>query len=581
MDPLPLTSSGSVDGNALPEPPERGATSGHEAPRTEEERILTRVWAEVLNVPRVGIRDNFFDLGGDSILGFQIIARASRAGLVVSKSQLFEHPTVEGLARVARPRSSGAARLEAPATNAPAPLAPIQRWFFEQPPAVPAQFNLEVLLQVDPAVRTPVLKAALEAVLLRHEALRGRFQILPSGVQQRIAPPRAGEPSLAIIARTASSDPLAAPTEEATKIERRLHLTRGPLVQAALFEHGDAAPAHLLLIVHHLVADLVSLRIILDDLQQACEQALRGEPIHLSAPVTSFAAWGAYLTAYAASNAARTQRALWIEQLTRAPLPHDREGDNLAEHARALSVALDETTTGALLTAPGGARPTDLLLASLGLTLARWAGAPACSIDVEGHGRPDVDPEIDLARTVGWITAIAPRRVEVAGAKDALEVLARVETQSARIPDGGIGYGALRYIARDAALEAAIAERGAPEVLFNFAGRFDPPPGEALFSFAEPEDVVRLRRSGGPRRHLLEVDAYVAEGRLRVRWTYGALIHEEGTVRALAQEHLTTLRDLLDKAASVARKRLAGFPLVSLSQAQLSRIVSKLKKPGG
>jgi aryl carrier-like protein len=101
LERLPLTASGKIDRRALPAPEPAGRAEPFEAPSSAVERELARIWQGVLRVDRVGTHDDFFELGGDSILSIQIVSRALEAGILVTLRQIFEHPTIASLAAVA------------------------------------------------------------------------------------------------------------------------------------------------------------------------------------------------------------------------------------------------------------------------------------------------------------------------------------------------------------------------------------------------------------------------------------------------------------------------------------------------
>ena len=193
LERLPLTPNGKVDRRALPAP----SVDGEEAfvaPRTEVEEILSGVWAEVLRLDRVGVRQSFFELGGDSILTIQVVSRARRRGLELTPSQLFEHPTIERLAEVVG--STGA--VPTPAAQGPvrgeAPLTPIQRRFFTRPNPARSHYNQGLLLRPREALDPAVLARAAAALESHHDALRLRFHQDEGGRGGRRTPRRASTP---------------------------------------------------------------------------------------------------------------------------------------------------------------------------------------------------------------------------------------------------------------------------------------------------------------------------------------------------------------------------------------------------
>ena len=274
---IPLTPNGKVDRAALPLP-DPAAPGGGEplvAPRTREEKILSRVWADVLRVERFGVHDNFFELGGDSILAIQIIARSAREGLRLTPRQLFEHQTVAELARIVE--TSGAIVREQGPVTGPVPLTPIQHWFFEQELLDPHHFNQSMLLEAREALDPQALEAATDALVTHHDALRLRFAREPGGWRQTSAPPEGGGIfsvlSLRGLEEREQADTIA---RAAAGAHASLDLAEGPLARALFFDLGAEKPARLLLIIHHLAVDGVSWRVLLEDLDTAYRQIRSG-----------------------------------------------------------------------------------------------------------------------------------------------------------------------------------------------------------------------------------------------------------------------------------------------------------------
>ncbi|MBW3656994.1 MAG: AMP-binding protein, partial [Gemmatimonadetes bacterium] len=351
LDALPLTPHGKVDHRALPAPYGDGATAAsvYVAPRGPVQEALAAVWAQVLGVRQVGAGDHFFELGGDSILSIQVASRARRAGIQITPRQLFEHPTLAGLAAVAG-RAGEAPRAEQGRVAGGMPLTPVQAWFFETGHAVPAHHNQSVLLEVDGSVSENALEAALTAVLEHHDALRLRFRRTEAGWEQAHVD-QAG----IVLERV---DLSALPGEERDRAEREaadarqasLDLEHGPLGRAVLCDRGEAGRA-LFLVLHHLVVDAVSWRIIREDLEQALAQQERGMAIDLGPKSASYRQWAQALEAWAAGGELRDQAGYWLAQGAEgvASLPVDGDGEQTVEASRSVMVRLDADETRALL----------------------------------------------------------------------------------------------------------------------------------------------------------------------------------------------------------------------------------------
>ncbi|HLL47246.1 MAG TPA: condensation domain-containing protein, partial [Longimicrobiaceae bacterium] len=270
LEKLPLTPSGKLDRRALPAPGEDDASRAeHVAPRTDAEAALAGVWRELLRVERVGAHDNFFALGGDSILSIQMVSRAAAAGVRIAPWQVFQHQTLAGLAAVAD--TAAVVRAEQGEVTGEVPLTPVQRWFFDLALPEPHHWNQALLLEVARPVGPGVLERAVGELLRHHDALRLRFTRDGGGWRQETAAVDGAVPFERVELSGATDAERAAEIERlSARAQASLDLEAGPLLRAVHFDLGADRPGRLLLVVHHLAVDGVSWRILAEDLERAC-----------------------------------------------------------------------------------------------------------------------------------------------------------------------------------------------------------------------------------------------------------------------------------------------------------------------
>ncbi len=553
---FPLTPNGKVDRKALPAPEQPGADENYVAPRTREEEILAAVWAQVLRAPRVGVGDNFFELGGDSILSVQIVARARQAGLYFTVRQVFEHQTVAGLALCATTMGdAGAPPAEQGPVAGEVPLTPIQRWFFEQGFADPHHFNQAVLLESREHLAPAALERAMAAVVEHHDALRMRFDFTSEGgwrQENALAEPVAPFHQVDLSGLPA---PRWRETFEqaAAALQTGFDLSAGPLTRLCLINAGPGQPAWLLWAVHHLVVDGVSWRVLLEDLEGAYRQALRGLRPIFPAKTTSFQEWARRLAEYASSDALAGELDHWRET-ARVPVPllpvdfgsstsgAGNRGNLVGDEATVSFELSAEETADLLQTLPSvyHNRIDDALLSALVRALANWTGSPRLRVDLEGHGREPIFGDVydlDVSHTVGWFTSLYPVVLE-AGDADPGEALVSASERLRAVPGRGIGYGLLRYLGNTEAAPAA-------EILFNYLGQVDSTSeGLALFR-ASSASAGPMQSPRAHRTHPLEIVGLVADGRLRITLTYGSRIHRRETAEHLAAAYAEALRQLI------------------------------------
>ncbi len=582
LEALPLTPNGKLDRRSLPAPDGLLERDGQYAPpRNPVEEQLCAIWQEVLRLDRVGVHDNFFHLGGDSILSIQVIARAGEQGLRLTVRQVFEHQTIAALAEVARQPVE--IQADQGVVQGEAPLTPIQHWFFEQHLAEAHHWNQALLLTPTQRLCWETFQQAAARLQEQHDALRLRFHCEAGTWRQSFAVPE----EICVVEQVDLSQVEAArQTEEleqyAGRYQASLNLETGPLWRMTLFELGADRSQRLLIVIHHLAVDGVSWRILLEDLARLYTHAAAGERLSLPAKTTSLAQWADRLQQYAHTEALQAELDYWNgvvrvgDSRTAACPVDDPRGDNLVGSAQTVSITFSRELTEALLRQVPAAYQTqinDVLLTALLQAYAAWSGEASLLLDLEGHGREELFADLDLSRTVGWFTTIYPVRLQSPDLDSVAVSLKAVKEHLRAIPHRGIGYGVLRYLSQRSET-AALREAPDPALSFNYLGQFDTDGSSGLGSVAA-EAVGPSQSPRGRRRHLIDVNGIVQGGQLRIDWTYSGRVHQQATVTALAENYQTKLEALIDHCVSpeAGGYTPSDFPLSGLDQRQLDRLV--------
>jgi amino acid adenylation domain-containing protein/non-ribosomal peptide synthase protein (TIGR01720 family) len=593
LEALPITPNGKVDRRALPIPESR---SGIEvklvAPRTPEEKTLTQIWTQVLGVEQIGIHDNFFELGGDSILSIQIITKARQAGLELSVKQLFTNQTIAQLAAVAK-TSKAIQIAQEPVTGA-VKLTPIQQWFFEQNLTNPHHFNQSWIFTVPADFQVEHLEPIWEQLLIHHDALRLRFTQTESGWEQTHATPNQRITLSSFDLSTVSESEWQNAIEStANTLQASLNLEEN-LVQVAHFKGGENKEGRLLIVIHHLVVDGVSWRILLEDFQTAYQQLSQNQAIQLLPKTTSFKAWVQQLSTYAQyaygtltrTDVLSSQTAYWLREsyTSVSPIPVDyHQGENTIASAQNVSVSLSEVETQALLQDVPKAYKTqinDVLLTALVLVLSKWTNSNSVLFNLEGHGREDIIEGVDLSRTVGWFTTIFPvvMQLENTNKLNLGEVLKSVKEQLRSIPNKGIGYGLLRYLSENQDIQSQIKNLKEAEISFNYLGQFSQLFNQSSLLQLANESSGNYSCLQNLRSHLLDINAIITNERLHIDWTYSSNLHYSSTIEKIATDFVTTLRELIAHCLSPENGGYtpSDFPLIKLTQPELDRVLAKL-----
>ena len=585
LDALPLSSNGKVDRRALPDPRVESTSRerAYEAPRNAVERSLADIWAKVLRVERVGVTDDFYELGGDSLLSIQIVSQAARAGLRISLTQVLSNPTVAGQALAAERIATTRVDPDAAPAHGDVPLTPVQRWFAELDTPDAQHWNQAFLFTVPASLDHERLRAALIAVRAHHDAMRLRFRRDGSGWHQSYASDAAGSIALARVELGAATDEILTDAIASTceHAQASLDLEHGPIGRVVHFDLGSDRDGRLLIALHHLVVDGVSWRLLREDLESAYDQLERGATIALPPRTSSFAAWSAQLSTLARSKAMLDEVTYWAAETAPGTLtlPCDAaDGANVEGEVHVAEVSLSADETRDLLQrvpAAYGTQINDVLLAAVGGALAAWMGSGHVLVDLEGHGREEVGGGLDVSRTIGWFTSVFPLRMELARAASPRERLIAAKERLRGVPGRGLGYGVLRYLRE----EPSLVSGAQPEVMFNYLGQFDQVvAGSRLFRFAaEPSGAWRSARA--TRRHKLEIIALVQDGRLRMRFGYARTVHNGATIVRLAESFAAALRGCIAHCLSpdAGGYTRSDFPLAGLDQHSLDRLLAGVR----
>ncbi|MEM9161534.1 MAG: condensation domain-containing protein, partial [Cyanobacteria bacterium P01_F01_bin.4] len=591
LDAFPLTPNGKIDRRALPAPNWESDRSA--MPQTDLEKSLVEIWTAVLRLEAVGIHDNFFDLGGDSILALQIVSRATQAGLTISPKQLFQCQTIAELAAVVNldvaPGSHSLIPQE-PATGT-VPLTPIQHWFFNQALAAPHHFNQSICLELPPDINRTALGQAIAVVYQHHDALRLRFTQTEQGWQQQFA--EAVAPTIQWFnfenLSPAAQDEMI--THRSQLLQASLNLQTGPLINIGGFNFGESRPSQLLIVIHHLVVDGVSWRVLLADLQQAYQQVLLGVSICLAPKTHSYQQWANQLIQLAASEAIECDRNYWQAvvrpELTDFPqdssLRENGHAENTAENTiesteRVITTLSSNQTQTLLQTVPSAynTQITDALLMALTQTLTQWTEQSTILIDLENYGR--FSETLNLSRTVGWFTCLYPMCLSLDLNISLEEKFKAIKAQLRGIPHDGLSYGLLRYSRNQHDLAIT------PAISFNYLGQLDLGQSDLAPTngFRRIPTPAANQATVNQRLHQIDINSWVEADQLHMEWTFNRNCQQKTTIHALAQQFIDHLDALIAYCLSNQEVDYTpgDFSLVQLDQTALDAVLTQVSFAG-
>jgi len=504
LDAIPLTISGKLNRHLLPEPEFTG-TDGYAGPENELEALLCGIWQNVLGIERVGVNDNFFSLGGDSIKSIQVSSRLRNNGYAVAVKEIFANQTIRTLA--SNLKRTQLSIDQAPVTGKVA-ISPIQDWFLNGRIKNKAHFNQSVMLNFPGGVTGETIRKVFERLLAHHDMLRCVYRHTGEGYTQEILDE--AEVFMSELDLRDHAEVQRIIDKDSQQLQSGIDLGTGPLVRLGLYHLPDGS--RLLVIIHHLVVDGISWRILFEDMRQLLYQIRNNLPLSLPMKTTSYQSWSETQSIQDSPPPGAP-----VEWKIRRDFP---SGPNTFGEADKISFSLSEAETSALLkdvNAAYNTRINDLLLAALALAFGRRYKMTNVQLDMEGHGRISPEKESSIERTVGWFTSICPVSLQAgSGISDTITAVKEL-LRSAR------NYG-VQYVPDGS------------KVSFNYLGQFDTDLDRLEF---EPAGEPRGSDVGPDEERLYEweISGIITDHRLHMTLAYSRAQYHADTIRSFMKEY--------------------------------------------
>lgn len=593
LDSIPLTPSGKTDRQALMsrsdfDQEQTVQDSDLVAPRNELEELLHQLWLDTLQTNRIGIYDDFFHIGGDSIQSIQLSAKAKARGLQLTPKDIFDQLTIAKLAELLARRIQE--KESRPQLNGPIPLTPIQRWFYDQSLAEPDHFNQAILLELDSQITALMASQVFTAIWEQHEALRMYF---PPGdeifILDKYLPKNEVPFTIVNLCEVPFAQRKEAIETQASRLQTSFSLIVPPLCKAVYFEEEEGRPPHFLLVMHHFIVDGVSWRIILDDLQSGFFKLLHKQELKLEEATASFADWSRMLKDTSARTELQEQLPFWSELLEQA----DRQGalDRFHElepgkgkiHQR-ICVVSEETTIRLFQLLPRffHARIHEVLLAVWMKVLYQVTGTSSLLLDMESHGRDFILDEMDVSRTVGWFTCLYPVFLERQDHWDYSDQVQHVRSSLARVPGNGSGYGLLRYLAAEGIPNMTANVFSQAGVRFNYLGQTDSVlTSDMLFKISQNSAGESIALSNQT-RYGLDVNCVVFQGCLRFQLICNDISCSSEESERLVATLTKELEAIIDycEARPLLPYSIFEFPQSTVRRSEIERIAAETLTEG-
>ncbi|WP_018014728.1 non-ribosomal peptide synthetase [Teredinibacter turnerae] len=575
MEKMPLTPADKIDRKALPKP-QHESHDTYTAPQNDLERKLASLWEVLLGVPQVGREDNFFACGGDSILTIQLVSRARKAGIHLRPKQILESASLAELASVASDKAVVDAP-QYPITGQQTWL-PLQARWLASDQVDQHHYNQSVLLTIPETFNSSMLREFVIALYRKHDVLRLSLnfseQHNPNGeyspYQTSMVDAAVSVVSLSEIAEERKQEQLVGLCEQA---QTSLSLTDGHLLKALLIDDASPENRRLLLVIHHLVVDGVSWRILKADLERAYLQMAEGLEINLGNKTSSFQRWSQDLKQFALDNLAAREQAYWANQdsieVPALPFDHSVAAPKNAS-VESQTFRISESVSQALASSCHHAYQTSddhLFLSAISEALNEWSGNRRFRIEFESHGRTPLLDHLDVSETLGWFTSTYPLVIELPELNNDDTLLVAVKEQFNAVPNLGIGYG---FLAASPAKPAPIA--------YNNLGRITDGGASENFSLAS-ENYGNEVSASRTREFPLSFTMQQKQGVWEITLRYSASEFNESTMAQLGERTIAALSRLVDHCQSRESRRHtpSDFSLAQVTQSQLDNWASNYK----
>ncbi len=499
--------------------------------------VIRNVWTSILQVEQVNIDDNFFDLGGDSVLVLQMIARLKQFKINVSPRIFYNNQTIGELISVVQEVDAKVADVS---YEDEFPLHPMQRWLFSQKLSNISHWNQAFLFDVASDINFLRLKSVLEKVFNSHKSFSLRFSTL-NQTQQYI---RGSNWKITYKKLSVQSEDLL--KQSILKICRTeqalLNINLGPLTRAVYIEAPKIKQKRLLLLMHNLIFDGVSWRIILDDIYLLLKDGLA---LDLPREVSSYQNWISSLQAYSSSAEFQSSLDYWKK------MPHYKGklccdfqiSDNLSKDEIFHTFYLSRDQYLSYKKKIKNYSFDSLLITSLYISLVPYLSKPEVTINVEQHGREHITDTLDLSRTTGWFTSIFP--FSMTSQTDPLSLFYMINSSLTEIKNSGLDYGVAVSYVDNTSIKRNLLMKLENEICFNFFGSFDESFYDNKFLCLAPEKIDHYISPKNKRAHKLHINIMVLDGQLRFDYRFSRREFRLATIKKMATSFLSAIDKII------------------------------------
>lgn len=564
MESFPLTVNGKVDTKRLPDTKTNSEETKSKSVINETEQKLLKIWKEVLNNQEIAISDNFFECGGDSILSIQICSLAKKENLFITSKDIFEKQSIEELAKVVE--STGDLTINQSDVFGKASFTPIQSWFFSQQINNYNHWNQSVTLKGYPQLSEKRLMKIMAHIVKHHDGLRSRFTSKEAFSQiEKNTDPNENWTLNYVNLSNMNKD---IQEQEIVKLgidaQEGINISNGPLMKIVCINTGKNEH-RIIWIIHHLLVDGVSWRILIEDFDRLYIQDINDQELKLDNKTTSYKEWANNLNEYKNSIPLgikeywlNENNALYENALVKTGNVYD---------GRSFDMKLNKEITNKIyneMTKAHKASIDEIYLSIFTMLIGNYFNKKDIHFTLEGHGREELFADVDLSRTVGWFTTMCPVYLE--NKQSITNTIKGTKKKLRALPNKGIEYGIMTELCGETQMK-----QNKPLISFNNLGRFhqnnELAAKEVIF-FSE-HDIQHNSYT----EHEVDIELLVVNEEQTIKIKYNRHFVREDFENYI-QNNLLELLEAVTKLEN-SMYGPEDFPLVDVPEEELNQLLSK------
>ncbi len=539
-------------------------------PSNKFEKILVDVWQEVLTNEEIGVTDDFYALGGDSIKALQIISKLYKLGLKLHIKDILEGTNIQGIASRLKDLQHFPKQEE---INGLIPLTPIQIEFFNKITNNPNHFNQSVMLS-GKAIQANLVSDSFKRLIKHHDILRAKFKLSDGNYSQLCEPYDESNIDFKVIKAKTKREMHLLLTENATKIQAGLDIQDGPLIKIALFK--SPPEDRLLIVIHHLLIDGVSWRILLEDFMILYTQGLNKDKLQLNFKSNSYKDWSQQLLSFANPTELQENIDFWNnlipDKIDLIPTDFNIKVSTIEDDETFNFQMGKRDTTKLIQKMQSSSKYTyeEVLLAATTQAIGHVLSVDNLLLDIEKHGRNTFFDNIDTSRTIGWFTLRFPIVLQSLGKLSPMELLNEILEKIRCDPKHQLAYPVIKYMMKKGEKTENIQSL-MPEICFNNLGQFQP-----------QDDLSKLKildadKGNGAdpktnKRYKIELTTSVFNERLNIYIRASRKHYQPETIKKISDCFLVNLLEYINILMQPDNTKSQNFYLNQLTEDELTSL---------